>query len=92
MAREVARTYRNSHPDWARALTRDADSMLLGVQALKVTNPDSSIAYLYASMDGPTGFGWMARRIQHTGATSGWMIFVLSNFNPFVFGGGLSRP
>jgi len=92
MAREVARTYRNSHPDWAQALTRDADSMLLGVQALKVTNPDSSIAYLYASMDGPTGFGWMARRIQHTGATSGWMIFVLSNFNPFVFGGGLSRP
>ena len=92
MAREVARTYRNSHPDWARELIRDADSMLLGVQALKVTNPDGSIGYLYASMDGPTGFGWMARRIQHTGATNGWMIFALLDFNPFVFGGGPSKP
>ena len=92
MAREMARAYRNSHPDWAEELTRDAESMLVGVQALKVTNPDGSIAYLYASMDGPTGFGWMARRIQHTGATNGWMIFALSNFNPFVFGGGPSKP
>lgn len=92
MAREVARAYRHSHPEWARELIRDADSMLLGVQALKVTNPDGSIGYLYASTEGPTGFGWMARRIQHTGATNGWMIFALLDFNPFVFGGGPSKP
>ncbi|MDO8271556.1 MAG: hypothetical protein Q7U82_06490, partial [Gammaproteobacteria bacterium] len=49
MAKEMARTYRTSHPDWAQALNRDADTMLLGVQALKVTNPDGSIGYLYAN-------------------------------------------
>ncbi len=90
MAKEVAETYRRSHPEWARQLQQDADAMLLGVQALKVINPDGSIAYHYASMDGPTGFGWSARRIEHTGATNGWMIFTLADFNPFVLGGGLS--
>ncbi len=90
MAKEVAGFYRRSHPEWARQLQQDADAMLLGVQALKVTRPDGSIAYHYASKDGPTGFGWMARRIEHTGATNGWMIFTLADFNPFVLGGGLS--
>ncbi len=88
MAREMAVIYRSSHPDWAQELNRDADSMLLGVQALKVSNPDGSIGYLYANTDGPTGFGWMARRIQHTCATNGWMILTLTGFNPFVLGGG----
>ena len=87
MAKEMAKTYRTSHPDWAKELTRDADTMLLGVQTLKVTNPDGSIGYLYANMEGPTGFGWMARRIQHTGATNGWVILMLRDFNPFVLGG-----
>ena len=87
MAKEMAKTYRTSHPDWAKELTRDADTMLLGVQPLKVTNPDGSIGYLYANMEGPTGFGWMARRIQHTGATNGWVILMLRDFNPFVLGG-----
>lgn len=88
MAKEVANTYRTSHPDWAQQLNQDADAMLLGVQSLKVSNPDGSIGYLYANTDGPTGFGWMARRIQHTGATNGWMILTLLDFNPFVLGGG----
>lgn len=89
MAKEMANTYRTSHPDWAQQLRQDADKMLLGVQRLKVSNPDGSIGYLYANMDGPTGFGWMARRIQHTGATNGWMILTLTDFNPFVLGGGV---
>lgn len=84
----IAKAYRSSKPDWAQQLNQDADAILLGVQALKVSNPDGSIGYLYANMDGPTGFGWMARRIQHTGATNGWMILMLLNFNPFVPGGG----
>lgn len=88
MAKEMARTYRTSHPDWAQQLNQDADTMLRGVQTLKISNPDGSIGYLYANMDGPTGFGWMARRIQHTGATNGWMILMLLDFNPFVLGGG----
>lgn len=88
MAKEVANTYRTSHPDWAQQLNQDADTMLLGVQSLKVSNPDGSIGYLYANTDGPTGFGWMARRIQHTGATNGWMILTLLEFNPFILGGG----
>ncbi len=88
MAKEMAKAYRSSKPVWAQQLNQDADAMLLGVQALKVSNPDGSIGYLYANMDGPTGFGWMARRIQHTGATNGWMILMLLNFNPFVLGGG----
>ncbi len=88
MAKEMANVYRTSHPDWARQLNQDANTMLLGVQRLKVSNPDGSIGYLYANMDGPTGFGWMARRIQHTGATNGWMILTLRDFNPFVLGGG----
>jgi hypothetical protein len=90
MAKEMAEAYRDSHPEWARQLQQDAEAMLLGVQALKVTRPDGSIAYRYAGMDGPTGFGWMARRIEHTGATNGWMIFALADFNPFALGGGLS--
>lgn len=87
MAKEMAKAYRTSYPDWAQQLNQDADTMLLGVQTLKISNPDGSIGYLYANMEGPTGFGWMARRIQHTGATNGWMILMLLNFNPFVLGG-----
>ena len=59
MAKAKAKTYRPSNPDWTQQLNQDADTTLLGVHTLKISNPDGTIHYLYANMMGRRDLaGW----------------------------------
>ncbi|MFT5207464.1 MAG: hypothetical protein ACI9CF_001216 [Candidatus Omnitrophota bacterium] len=79
--------YQTSHPDWAKELTDDSMLMRHGIEDYKVTHPDGSVAYLYASERFFIPFGWWANPISSL-VSSAWVIMDNHNFDPFILGGG----
>ncbi len=86
MAKEMARHYRAAHADWATELDNDVRTMRQGVESLRTTDADGAISYKYANKRYFIPFGWWANPIPSI-ASSAWVAFADSNFNPFVLGG-----
>ncbi len=83
-ARELDKFYRTEHPDWAAESNRDSQSMRLGIDILRHDLPDDKAAYSYSSRRGWIPFGWFSHDPKVLSlASTGWVIFVDENFNPF---------
>lgn len=86
-ARVLAEYYAQKDPQWAEDLLKKAGQMRAGIEPFKTDVPGHGTAYLYASHRYFIPFGWWANAIPST-ASSAWVIFVDTGFNPFVLGGG----
>jgi len=83
-----------SHPDWADAFRKDAESMIADDDAMKI-KMDGKIAYPYSSIRGPTGHGWIAAGNIPSAASTSWVglrVTALAGlrelgFNSFWLGG-----
>ncbi|MGH7197127.1 MAG: hypothetical protein ACREH5_00060 [Candidatus Omnitrophota bacterium] len=86
-ARTLSRAYENWYPAWARECADDAASMRYGVEEIKVTLGDGSVAYWYANRRSFIPFGWWANPIPSLVSTA-WVVLIDREFNPFILGGG----
>lgn len=85
MTRMLAEFYKDSHPHWAMDLNADADSMREGVEYLRQELDHQTEGYAYSSRRGWIPFGWNSHDPEVISlASSGWMVFVDQNVNPFV--------
>lgn len=99
MAKEIASYYENpaklgdaKNQAMAQDLWKDADTMRQGVEELKVTLADGSIAYKYVNKRYYIVFGWWANPIPSVAGTTWAFMMDQANireyFNPFILGGG----
>lgn len=90
-ARLVADAYEKTHPYWSRELRKDAITMRIGIEALKVKLDDGSIAYLYSNRRFFIPFGWWANPVPSL-MSSAWVLMIDKDYNPFVLGGKMRQP
>lgn len=82
MCRVLSAQYSSVDPAASASLKADANSMMAGVQALRVTLPDQTVGYKYASERYWIPFGWWANPVPSMTATA-WSIMLDHGFNPF---------
>jgi hypothetical protein len=90
-ARLLADAYEKTHPYWSRELRKDAITMRIGIEALKVRLEDGSIAYLYSNRRFFIPFGWWANPVPSL-MSSAWVLMIDKDYNPFVLGGRMRQP
>ncbi|MBF0388005.1 MAG: hypothetical protein HQL20_09170 [Candidatus Omnitrophica bacterium] len=87
-ARQLAGYYGPGNAELGMLLTADANEMRSGMELLRRTLPAGRAAYSYSSKRGWIPFGWNSHdpRVMSL-ASTGWMLFVDQDFNPFVING-----
>ncbi|MBF0618745.1 MAG: hypothetical protein HQL19_01105 [Candidatus Omnitrophica bacterium] len=86
--RQLAAFYDYKHPDWSTGLKSDVSDMRAGMELLRRDLPGGKSAYAYSSKRGWIPFGWNSHdpRVMSL-ASTGWMLFVDRDYNPFVING-----
>ncbi|VAX36409.1 hypothetical protein MNBD_UNCLBAC01-219 [hydrothermal vent metagenome] len=83
-ARIVGEYYEDENFEWSQLAVMDADSMRSGIESLRQPLSDTKEAYSYSSRRGWIPFGWNSHDPEVVSlASTGWVLFVDSNFNPF---------
>lgn len=86
-ARDLADYYRDSNSLWCQDSALDANQMRKGIDSLRFELADDKAAYSYSSRRGWIPFGWNSHDPQVLSlASTGWVAFIDSNFNPFRLG------
>ena len=89
--RLMARAYEKTHPEWAKECRENTRTMREGVESMKQTLSDGTVAYLYCNRRYFIPFGWWANPIPSLVASS-WVLLTDLHFDPFELGGGAQKP
>lgn len=88
MCRTLAAQYKALGQDQVAAeLSADAESMIAGLEQLRTSVPDGTVAVLYANQRYriPFSGGWWANPVPSTASTA-WSLMIDMRVNPFEFG------
>lgn len=81
---ELARYYRETHPEWSQTAAQEARDMRAGIEDFHRPLTDGQAAYSYSSRRGWIPFGWFSHDKEVLSLVSTcWVVLYDLGFNPF---------